>query len=456
MVMVRFASTGALVFVILSGATLLSSAEPTPGQPLPDLVEFVKKADGGYQWKLESKRKGSADEIITIDLRSQIWHDIPWEHKLQIYVPEGVQPQKTMLLWNTGDGPRPTDPLLGMTLAKMIKAPVAVLFGVPKQPLFDGKREDALIAETYVRFLKTQDSSWPLLFPMVKSVVKAMDAVQEYTKKEWPTAVEKFVIGGASKRGWTTWLTAATGDERVKAIIPAVIDTLNMPKQLPHQLEMFGGKYSEQIKDYTERELAPMPDTPAARKLVAMVDPWFYRSRLTMPKLILNGTNDPYWTVDALNFYWDDLPGPKWVVYVPNAGHNLAQRLPDGKMDRNMMLNTIAAFVRHQITDQPMPKLSWTFSEKDGEKTTNLKCEPWPQKVEFWKAENPTTDFRQAVWLGGGSVATEKSGPNHEVGQTMALRDKDYTAFFMQCEYEIDGIKYPLCTQLQVQPPKGK
>lgn len=38
--------------------------------------------------------------------------------------------------------------------------------------------------------------------------------------------VEKFLVSGASKRGWTAWLVGGV-DDRVVAIAPIVMDMLN-------------------------------------------------------------------------------------------------------------------------------------------------------------------------------------------------------------------------------------
>ena len=217
-----------------------------------------------------------------------------------------------MLLWNTGGKASTSSALFGMQLAAKSQSPVALLFGIPNQPLFDGKKEDALIAETFVRFLETKDSTWPLLFPMVKSLVKAMDALQAFTEKEFQQKVENFVVSGASKRGWTSWLTGAA-DKRVKAIAPLVIDTLNFQEQIPGQIKAFG-TYSEQLADYTSRNLVPLPESKEGKTLWHWVDPYQYREKLTMPKMIINGANDPYWTLDALNNYWDGLKGDRKSV----------------------------------------------------------------------------------------------------------------------------------------------
>jgi PhoPQ-activated pathogenicity-related protein len=266
-----------------------------------------------------------------------------------------------------------------------------------------------------------------------------MDALQAFALQEWKQPVKQFVVSGASKRGWTTWLTGAV-DPRVKAIAPLVIDTLNMVEQMEYQKKSFG-HYSDMIKDYTERKLVPIPDTDDARKLWQMIDPYFYRDKLTMPKLLINGNNDPYWTVDALNLYWDGLKGDKFVTYVPNAGHNLQE--PDGSRTRTM--NALAAFVRHQVTDRPLPKLKWTQGTKEGQASLTVESDLPPKGARLWAAKSATHDFRKSKW----ESTTLPSDKTPLVGHVEPPKE-GFVAFYAELDFEIDGIKYTLCTQIRV------
>ena len=413
-----------------------------------DLFDYVKKPDDSFAWKLVNKSELPDGVIYDIKLVSQTWQTIKWEHDLQVFLPKGVKPGGKMLLWNQGGKSGAASAIFGMQLAQKIQAPVALLFGIPNQPLFgDGKKrglvEDALIAETFIRYLDTKDPSWPLLFPMVKSLVKAMDALQEFAQKEWGVRLEGFIITGGSKRGWTTWLTAAS-DARVVAIAPLVIDTLNMPEQLKLQLRSYG-KYSEQIHDYTERGLVPMPDTPDARRLWGWVDPWNYRARIKVPTMIINGSNDPYWTVDSLNLYWDGLKQDKWVLYVPNAGHNLRQKNADGKENNDRAINTLCAFTRHDINENPMPKLQWKHEDADGGARLVVSAAPQPLAARVWMAQAPTRDFRKMTWQ-----PAELTGPQGELTARVPMPKNGYTAFFAELDFEIDGIRHQLSTQVRV------
>jgi PhoPQ-activated pathogenicity-related protein len=346
-----------------------------------------------------------------------------------------------MFLWVTGGSPRPPHALIGMELARKIGAPVAFLFNIPNQPLLEDKLyEDNLVAETFVRYLKTRDENWPLLFPMVKSVVKAMDVLQAFGNGEWKRPLERFIVSGASKRGWTTWLTAAA-DKRVGAIAPMVIDTLNMGAQMPKQVEALGA-YSERLAPYVKRGLLPIPQSAEGKRLLAMVDPWSYRSRFTMPKLIVNGSNDFYWVTDALNLYWKDLPGDKWVLYVPNTGHDLLVPKPSSL---NRLLNGLAAFSRYQMQGRAMPELRWQY-EADGKNLRlTVEASPSPLAARLWVAEAPNQDFRTAEWrerpveVAAGRVVGEVSAP-----------EKNYLAFFGELDYDIDGLKYQISTQIRI------
>jgi PhoPQ-activated pathogenicity-related protein len=408
-----------------------------------DLYEYVKKPDDSFKWSVKEKDAATSGTRYILDMTSQTWQGIKWEHQILVYLPEGVKPTDTVFMWNEGGRPDPLRSFFAFELARRAKVPVAFVYGIPNQPLFDGKKEDALIAETFVQYLKTEDESWPLLFPMAKSLVRAMDAVQAFAKNEWKTEVKSFVVGGGSKRGWTSWLTGAS-DPRVKAIAPCVIDMLNFGKQLPQQVLSFG-KPSEMIRDYTNRGLIPIPDTTPGKRLWTMVDPWMHRDKLTMPKMLVHGTNDPYWPQDATNLYWDDLKGDKWLLYVPNAGHGLEQVYDEGKKDRNRALSTLAMYARHQIRNNPMPKMTWKHEDAGDKMRLTVTADPAPKAARLWVADNPTRDFRKARWAER-PAKLEKGTATGEVERPT----EGWRTFFAECEFEEDGQTYYLSTQLRM------
>ena len=214
-----------------------------------DLHAYVKQADDSFQWEQEKETSVFGVKIHTLKMHSQKWQGIVWKHRLEIIEPaEGVidHPETAILFiggGSVGDTPRDGDRLVAMSLAKAARARVAILNHVPNQPLMGDRKEDALIVETFIQYLNTKDLSWPLLFPMAKSAVRAMDATTEWAKKNSKPEIKHFVVSGASKRGWTTWLSGAA-DPRVIAIAPMVIDTLNLGNQGDNQLKVWG-KYSE-------------------------------------------------------------------------------------------------------------------------------------------------------------------------------------------------------------------
>jgi PhoPQ-activated pathogenicity-related protein len=405
------------------------------------VIDYCKIPDKEFRWEVKSKQETPEGTVYDLHLVSQVWQGIQWEHQLQVFLPKDIKPGATMFLFNQGGKANAGSVAFGMDMAKKMGAPVAILYGIPNQPLF-GKTEDGLIAETFVKYLDTKDPSWPLLFPMAKSLVRAMDALQAFAKKEWKVEVRWFVVSGGSKRGWTTWLTGAS-DPRVKAIAPLVIDTLNMREQMDHQLKSYG-KYSLMIRDYTLRGLVPMPKTEEATKLWQMVDPYFYRDQLKMPTLIVNGANDPYWTMDALNLYWDGLKSQKWVLYVPNAGHDLTQKAK-GKADRSRVENTLAAFTRAQVFDKALPKLSWKHDDSAGKLRLTTDSDVTPTGARLWVAKSNTKDFRQATWeeqpatVKGGTIVGEVAPPA-----------EGFLAFFGEMDFTLDGLGYHLSTQVRV------
>ncbi|HOS70819.1 MAG TPA: PhoPQ-activated protein PqaA family protein [Bacteroidales bacterium] len=361
--------------------------------PETALGAYINSADDTYKWEIREEFSSDGLQTAILKLTSQKWREIVWNHQLTVISPAGT-PSDGALLFITGGSNRNGEPkwhsrnnedfkMFSMIAAKN-NAVVAILSQVPNQPLYDDLTEDALISFTLHNFKNDRDFTWPLLFPMTKSAIKAMDAVQEFSEQKLNHKIRGFVVSGASKRGWTTWLTGSQ-DKRVLAIAPMVIDVLNMPVNVPYQKEAWGD-YSEEIMDYVRLGIAQDLESQEGRDLATMIDPYSYRASLTMPKLIIIGTNDEYWPVDAVKKYFSDLPGEKYIHYEPNTGHGLGDGVNVAK--------SLSAFFNITINKKSHPVCEWQV-ENDGERTALVvRASPELIRAGLWICDSPDRDFR--------------------------------------------------------------
>lgn len=415
-----------------------------------ELAEYVEAQDVSYGWReVRSGNIGRASYSELI-LTSHTWRGVPWKHQLVVIRPANVDPaakQGFLFIhggrwrpeYEAGTEKLPREARLFEKLANSLRAPVAVLRQVPFQPIFD-RREDALIAYTFDRYLKTGEPDWPLLLPMVKSTTRAMDAIQEFSRSRWQMNLERFTIAGASKRGWTSWLTAAV-DRRVASVAPMVIDMLNLPAQIDLQRRTFGN-LSEEVRDYADIDLPGQIDTERGRKLLDMVDPYQYRLSLNLPKLILLGTNDRYWPLDALKLYWEDLSEPKRVLYVPNQGHSLA--------DYERLIGSLSALHRYSARGEPLPRVSWTFAPAADSIGLSVEVDRDLRRVIAWTASSDTRDFRDAKWS---SRKCKRTGPR-QYSCTGSNGNGRYNAIYGEAQFLDAGTpRFSLSTRVCIAAP---
>ena len=405
------------------------------------LEEYVDKPDLHYNWKRTEQKREWWGTATRLEMVSQHWRDQFWSHHMIVVRPNEARNPGIGFLFITGDGDGEKRIEMLKTLAERAGAVAAVITQIPNQPLYEGRKEDALIAYTFDQYLKTGDETWPLLFPMVKGAVRGMDTLQAFAREEFNQKIEKFVVAGASKRGWTTWLTGAV-DARVKAIAPMVIDMLNMKAQLQWSKKVYG-KQSEEINDYTEMRFDQRQDEPGMVKLRSWVDPYEYRSRYTMPKLLLLGTNDRYWTVDSLRNYWNDLPEPKLIYQTPNAGHDL-----NGGKEA---IQTLAAFYEMIADGKELPKMEWKIGDgANGEATVEVSVNQKVKAIRLWTANSSNRDFRDSQWSSRELDAEPSS--SHTVAE-IKTPNKSYRSYLAEVELTAsDGHSYKLSTEARVTP----
>jgi len=471
----RFVAPAIVVTMALpAGSTAPRAQAPAPVRASQTALDrYVAAPDSSYGWKILRELPAEGATATLLEMTSQRWlteQEVErplWTHWITVVSPEPVSARETS---RAGSGEASPKPLRGeggqltsdasllfigggsndrqpparppawlVEMARETGSVTAELRLVPNQPVVfkddparKPRTEDDFIAYTWDKYLRTGDEKWPARLPMTKSAVRAMDAVTAFaaSPEGGGHAVRRFVVSGASKRGWTTWTTAAV-DKRVIAIAPLVIDMLNVEPSFVHHWRAYGA-WSDAVKDYVEHGIMDWMGTPQFRALMRIEEPYEYRDRLTLPKFIMNASGDQFFLPDSSRFYFDDLRGEKHLRYVPNAGHSL---------DKSDALESLQSFYTAIVKGTPRPEVKWTF-ERDG--SIKVVAKERPDDVRVWQAVNPDArNFRHDV-IGSAyqSSPLAPSGPNTWVAR-VPPPSKGWTAFFVEMSFPTGG-KYPL------------
>ena len=322
---------------------------------------------------------------------------VEWWHYVDIIIPKQTTSSSGIMFIDGGEKSDDYFRLDAQSIGNAIKTESVIVnvSNIPFQPLNflsseqDSFEEDDLIAFAWNKFLKQgakqKDVEWLPRFPMTRAIVRAMDLAQEIVLQN-DIVVKDFVVSGASKRGWTAWTTAAV-DSRVKAVVPMVIDMLNLVPSFENHYRSYG-EFSPAVQEYVNYNIQDWLGTEEFKVLMSYIEPFSFVDKFTMPKYIINAGSDEFFSTDSWRFYYDKLPGEKIIRYVPNKNHSL---------DGRYLTEDLVSYFYRVINDIEIPSLSWNLSDNkliaeldyDGE-----------YDVSVWTAKNDNgRDFR--LWEEG-------------------------------------------------------
>mgnify|MGYP001170303828 FL=1 len=428
---------------------IFTQADPRSEYLQTDLDAYVHKDDASFNYVIEKVQEFDGYFVHSIRMNSQNFlqskdvNKTSWSHWLTVIEPKEVKAETALLVISSGDTndplPKAQDALIEIALAS--NSLVAELKAIPNQPLkfsdesFD-RWEDAIIAYTWNKFFLTGETRWPARMAMTKSAIAAMDTIQAVFKRN---NVNSFVVTGASKRGWTTWTAAAT-DNRVIAIIPLVIDMLNIKPSFEHHWQAYGF-WAPAIQDYVDMNTMDWWGSPEAEALFKLVDPYSYKDRYQFPKYIINAAGDEFFIPTSSQFYYDQLPGEKHIRYVPNVGHSL---------NGSYIIEAIASFYISILNSSPRPEYSWNFLENGQIEFTS---DNQPSEVKLWWADNPSSrDFRLDVI---GKSWKSKSIKINAEGKYISSIDKPeegWRAYFVEAIYGSNSLPFIITSEVKVSP----
>ena len=400
-----------LIFSLFTSAAFALTNPPTAktSEPTTAYNAFLRDRQG-FSWRLISREP----DVTTLEVVSQRWKGSIWKHRAVIYQPQKLRFPDAAAMFLTTQR-LSLDDLTGRAAANKIGAPFVIVYDVPNQPLWN-RKENELFGYTLGKSVETGQADWSLAFPMAKSAVRAMDAVDAYNASSplpETRAVKRWLQIGFSKRGLAAWLAAT--DSRVKGLVSIAYNNLNTPQQEKAQVADWG-ELSPRLAPYFRNGVRAAMQTPRGQNLINAWDPYFFRAQLNKPKLVIDSTGDDYWSLRAFDQYASALPGPTNLLMVTGTDHYMVSAL-------GQITGASANWCHWILSEKPLPQPKLTRQGK----RWNFAA-PGARNATLYWAWSRNHDFRTAQWQNAPMRAT--NGGNWGAATPTAPADKSHLAIF--------------------------
>ncbi|EGT7389476.1 PhoPQ-regulated protein [Salmonella enterica subsp. enterica serovar Infantis] len=416
-------------------------------------------------YSLLEKKQRPGVMLQRFNLNSQTWSPQGvvsperWQNGVDIYIPDSAREKNALVVINNGSNNNGSGTPVAPTnfneeelsrIAIATRTVVISVSNVPNQVLsYQGVTtplgEDNSVAYSWKLFIgdthKYQDAS--LHIPMAASVSQAFRlAKKELTQQN----INKFIVTGASKRGWAAWLTALS-DPDVGAVVPFAMDLLNTQKSLEHMYQSYGKNWPVAFYPYYNQGIDQQVGTDKFARLMRLEDPLTYLNtdmgdRLKIDKYIINASGDDFYVPDNSHFYYGLLPDSKSLRVVPNSTHNGILSVAE---------QSLITFVNRFQEKQKLPEITENVQSRgDGKKELVVNFSEKPVAILQWTARNPAArDFRYACDIKYNSVPVSLATGDNTLSISLTTPDSGWQATYIEATFT-DG--YVATTQVYITP----
>ncbi len=357
------------------------------------LSKFVTKSDSNYKFEVIEEKQGEGYKAYILDFTSQSWHPektVPpvWRHWLTVIVPKQRVKDIGMLVltngFSTPETPMSEIPPYFISLAVSSKSVVAILEGFPRDKVGIYKTPTQVTnlelpefaSWSLKQYFETHDPSWIVFCPLVKTVVRAMDATQDLLLKNLRSEIplKEFVLC-ADTPYFVPWLVPPV-DNRVIGLISINTSSFHFEQQIKRMFmdEIALPNFFAEMDD---AGLLPLLETEDGENLLKIIDPYYYRESLKIPKLVVSLNNNQWQDMIYLSEQTvSEIPDPVyWLIYPQLQLSREYAFLPQQTLYNfsspsrtNLRIydfkDTIQVFYQRLLGQRNMPVFQWEFSQK--------------------------------------------------------------------------------------------